>query len=316
MNNEIIKETICRELIKNGYSEENRVRVWDIARRAFRFVNLDMAKAFLNIREHPRYKATIMDIETNLLKENIPKFFKNLIDQRFNLINLSCVDGTKSKLILGLLPENLKLRYCPVNVSEYLVKLSLENVKKSNFKNVIDYAPRVSDDFWNLDQTGAALRNNSYQRNVLLLLGSFLSGFDINDYLFRLNQSMLPGDLLIIGNGIRKGDRFVNLETYKHPMFNNWLIHLIRQLGFKDEEVEYNARFAHNRLEMYYKIKEDKKIISEGRKIEFRKGDEIIVAFQYKLYAQELRDFCDMYFDNVQLFHDPAEEYAIVFSMK
>jgi len=311
-----MKETICRELIKNGYSEEKGVRVWDIARRAFRFVNLDMAKAFLKVREHPRYKATIMDIETNLLKENIPKFFKNFIDQRFNLINLSCVDGTKSKLILGLLPENLKLRYCPVSVSEYLVKLSLENVKKSNFTNVIDYAPRVSDDFWNLDQTGAALRNNSYQRNVLLLLGSFLSSFDINDYLFRLNQSMLPGDVLIIGNGIRKGDRFVNLETYKHPMFNNWLIHLIRQLRFKDEEVEYNARFAHNRLEMYYKIKEDKKIISEGRKIEFRNGDEIIVAFQYKLYAQELRDFCDMYFDNVQLFHDPAEEYAIVFSMK
>ena len=87
----------------------------------------------------------------------------------------------------------------------------------------------------------------------------------------------------------------------------------MKELGFKDKEVEYNARFAHNRLEAYYKIKVNKTIEQKNKKVQLEKGDEIIVAFQYKLYADELRDFCDMYFDNVELIKDPEEEYALVF---
>ena len=204
---------------------------------------------------------------------------------------------------------------CTVKINDYFVKVALENVKKEGFANVIEYAPRLSDDCKNFDEVGAALRNSKYQKNVVLLLGSLLASFEINDYLFRLSNSMLPGDLLVIGNGIRKGPRFSNLETYKHPIFNEWLIHLMRQIGFSDKEVEYDARFANGRLEAFYKIKVDKVIYGE-RKIEFKKGDIIIVAFHYKLYDYELGDFCRQYFEKVELVKDPAEEYALVFCRK
>lgn len=308
----ISKEIICRELIKNGYSVDNGAHVYDIADRSFRYINIKMAKAFLKLRVHPRYKTTIIDTEIKLLKQYCAGFFKGLENSPFNLIDISCVDGTKAKVIASILPKDMKIRYCPVSVNDYLIKLSLENIKKENFSNIIDYAPRVSNDFESLDQVGTALRNVIYQKNVFLLLDSFLASFEINDYLFRLSQSMLPDDLLLVGNGIRKGDRFANLETYKHHLFNEWLNNLIYKLDFNDNEVEYNVRFTNNRLEIYYKIKTDKIISYEKNNIEFKKGDEIIVAFQYKLYANELRDFCDMYFDNVELMKDPTEEYALV----
>ena len=86
----------------------------------------------------------------------------------------------------------------------------------------------------------------------------------------------------------------------------------MRTLGFKDEEVEYNARFAHNRLEGCYKIKVDKTFDYEKRKIELKKGDNILVTFQYKFYEQELKDFCKMYFDTVNLVKDPINEYVLI----
>lgn len=312
----IMKDILLKEMIKNGYSVENEIRIWDISDRSFRYINKEMAEAYLKLREHPRYKATVIETETKLLVENIPELLKCVENCEFNLIDMGCNHGEKAIALMKKMPKNIKLRYCPVNVNEYLIKTSLENIKKENLPNIVEYAPRISKDFESLDEIGAALRNNKYQRNVFLLLNSLLSSFDINSYLFNLSRSMLPNDLLIIGNGIRKGERFENLETYKHPMFNEWLIHLMRELGLKDNEVEYNARFAHNRLEAFYKMKTNKTLKHEDIKISLKKEDEIVVAFQNKFYANELRDFCDMYFDEVKLFKDPEEEYAVVFCKK
>lgn len=308
----ITKEILVNELVKNGYSQEGDSKEWSIAKRYFRYINPEMAEAFMKLREHPRAKATIIDSEIKLLKENISDLLKETKDEKFNLIDISCIDGMKAKEILKALPKDMKIRYCPVSVNEHFVNLSLENVKKEKFQNVADYSPQVTKDFEDLDEVGAALRNNNYQRNVYLFLGSIISNFEINHYLFKLSQSMLPGDIMIMGNGIRTGPRLANLETYQDKVFNDWLIHLMRTLGFKDEEVEYHARFAHNRLEGCYKIKADKTFDYEKRKIKLKKGDNVIVTFQYKFFEQELKDFCNLYFDEVKLIKDPVNEYVLV----
>jgi len=63
-------------------------------------------------------------------------------------------------------------------------------------------------------------------------------------------------------------------------------------------------------------MKVNKTLKQEDIKISLKKEDEIVVAFQNKFYANELRDFCDMYFDEVKLTKDPEEEYAVVFCKK
>ena len=127
---------------------------------------------------------------------------------------------------------------------------------------------------------------------------------------------MLPGDSLIIGNGIRKGERFTNIESYKSPVFSNWMIKLMRELGFEDSEVEYGARFANNRVEGFFIIKEDKVIRFEDDVIEFKKGDEIVTAVLYKYYSEEFKKFCEMYFSRVNLFIDSEHEYVLVYCEK
>ena len=312
----VLKGILLKELIKNGYSKEDNAKMWSIANTSFWFINPEMSQAFLKLNRVPRYKATIIDTETKLLKENIGNFLKSAENPPFNLIDANCIDGSRANAIIKSLPQTIKFRYCPVSFNGYFTKLAIENIKKENFPNLVECAPRLSQDYERLGEIGVALRNSKYQKNVFLLLGSLLSSFEINDYLFKLSQTMLPSDILIIGNGIRTGERFEHLETYQHPIFNEWLIHLMRILGFKDSEVEVNARFANNRLEGYYTIKINKKIAFEGKNIEIKKGDKILVAFQYKLYEQELKNSCKMYFDSAELVKDHQNEYALVMCKK
>ncbi len=312
----VIKQAILKELVKNGYSEENGSKVWSIANTSLWFITPEMSRAFLKLRDVPRYRETIIETEIKLLEENIASFLESMKNVKFNLIDMNCGNGEKAKRLIQKLPQTMKFRYCPVCINGCLAELSSESVKKENFTHITEHAQRVSQNYETMGEIGAALRNSTYQKNVILFLGSLLSSFEINDHLFKLSQTMLPGDLLIIGNGIRTGQRFNNLETYKHPVFNEWFIHLMRLLGFKDEEVEVNTRFAHNRLEGFYTIKTNKTLHYEGKEINIKEGDKIIVAFQYKLYENELKDFCNMYFDKVDLKKDSQNEYALVLCKK
>ncbi|MEM4271948.1 MAG: L-histidine N(alpha)-methyltransferase, partial [Candidatus Pacearchaeota archaeon] len=124
------------------------------------------------------------------------------------------------------------------------------------------------------------------------------------------------GDFLIIGNGIRTGPRLVSLETYKAKPFDDWFFGVMKGLGFKRNEVEYDARFANSRIEMFYKIKVNKKINYLGHKIEFKKGDQIVVAILYKYYEDELFNYTKRYFRCVKLFKDPENEYALLVCKK
>ena len=47
---------------------------------------LATARLFLKLQEHPRYKATVIDIEIKLLKENISDFLKSFKDKGIKII--------------------------------------------------------------------------------------------------------------------------------------------------------------------------------------------------------------------------------------
>ena len=313
---EKLKQALFKELIKQGPSEENGKRIWNVAIRELLYINEEQAKSFLKLRSHPRYAETIVNKELDLMNSNKDFITEQISGGPFNLIDIASGDGTKAKFFLNLFDcADFKIRYCPVNVSEYLVNLSIENLKNSKFKCVKDFQPRVGS-FNSLEEFSSDLKTGDYQRNVYLLMGSVLASFDINEYLFKLSDSMLKGDCLIIGNGIRKGERLVNIDAYKHPSFSGWFIHLMRSLGFKDDEVEYDARFNEMRVEGYYKIKVDKEIEMNGRSVKLKAGDEILVAVLYKFFEEELKKFCEMYFSEVNLFKDREDEYALVVCRK
>jgi len=311
-----LKEEMLKYLIMEGPALKDGNRFWNIANRKFLYMTPALAQGFLNLRDHPRYRELVINKEIELLNKNKDKIVSEIEEDSFNLIDMGCADGTKVKVFISLFKDKKRnIRFCPASINQFLIDKTLEAVKAENFSNVKE-SKGFRECFVSLDKIISEVRGGEYQKSTVLLLGSILASFDINEYLFNVSNAMLPGDRLIIGNGIREGERLVNLETYKSPLFNAWFIHLMKELGFSEDEVEYGVRFNHIRIEMFYKIKKDREFEYGGKKILFRAGDEIMVAKLYKYFKEELEKFCKMYFKDVEVLTDDSGEYAIVLCEK
>ncbi len=309
---------LYKELIKKGHQPVNGNNVWDIADRKLLYFTKELADGYLGMQNFAKYKKSVIDREVNLFKEQTESLRNAIGNEPVNLIDVCCGDGAKVvELLKALDLKENQVRYCPVNVSEYLVDTALELVKKENFASVAEYKPHVGD--WDgraVAEITAELRNSTYQRNVVLLLGSVIASFEINDYLFELSKGMFEGDYLIIGNGIRVGERLVHLNSYKDKAFRDWTLPLMKYMGFNEEEVEYDAQFGNSRVDFLYRVNADKTIKHDGHTINIKKGDQITVAYLYKFYEEELTKFCQMYFSDVELVKDEANEYALVICKK
>ena len=311
----LVNETIFKELIKRGYSRKNGTRVWDVSDSKLWYLTPELAKGLLQLKKLEPYRMNVVERELDLLKAHAKEIVSKFGFKRFNLINLGCGIGVKAAYFVRSLPNDVRIRYSPVDISSYFIQKTVERIRGMKSPKVEAVKQFVSD-FNDLDDIIGLLRNGVYQRNLILFLGSTISNFEINDILYMISDAMLPGDTIVIGNGIRKGPRFVEIEKYKVPLFNDWFIHVMKGLGFKENEVEYNARFAYGRVEGYYTIKMDKTVDYRNRKVKFKKGDEIVVAIQYKHYDHELKKFCQMYFSKVEMYKDKDGEYCLIVCVK
>lgn len=310
-----INDTIFKELIKRGYSKRGGSRVWDISDSKLWYLTPELISGFLALENYEPYKKHINEPELALIKEHAASVAAHAESKTFNLVDLGCGDGHKAEAFVKYLPKDVSVRYCPVDFSSLLLSKAVQRIrglKNSKVKSI----KKLKSDFTNVEDIAAVLRNSDYQKNVHLLLGSTLSMFELNDLLYGLSNGMFSGDILVIGNGVRKGQRFVGLDKYKSKLFDEWFIHIMHGLGFEKDEVKYDARFANGRLEGFYKVLADKTVTHEGKKIIFRKGDEVIVGIQYKYYPSELQKFCEMYFRKVVLHKDETNEFALIICVK
>ena len=310
-----VNDLIFKELIKRGYSLEGKTRVWNVADSKLWYLTPELSKGFLNLFKYEPYRKAVIDTEINLIKKHTSHIIQKFGNKKFNLIDLGCGSGKKTSEFVKNLPSDVKLLYSPVDISKYFIDKSIEEVKNVDSNRVEKIKPFVSD-FKDFDDIIGALRSVDYQDNIVLLLGETLSHYDINELLHTLSEPMFSGDILIIGNGYRVGKRFVAIEKYKDSLFNEWFINIMRGLSFKDSEVEYDVRFANDRLEAFYKILADKTVSLGGKKVEFKKGDEVVVATQNKMFLDELKKFCKMYFSEVEILADEQKEYCLVVCKK
>jgi uncharacterized SAM-dependent methyltransferase len=312
-----LKGELLKSFVKSGYAKKNSTRIWDISERKFLYMSPDLAKKSVSFKSLPLYKKNVIDREVALMRAYGDTLKGKMDSKAVNLIDIYCSNGERAIELIKTLGSDVKVRYCPVNVSPQLAALATENMKKAGLKNVVDYRPVISDGYGHVlkDKIGD-LKDGEFKDCVILLLGSVLGSYEINDYLFDLSQCMSKGDLLVIGNGVRTGDRLTNLHIYKDKIWHDWFIHLMNEIGFKEDEVEYDARFNTVRVEFFYKVKLDKKLKAGDKSVEIKKGDEILVAILYKYYAEEFDKFCSMYFNDVKLVLDKEEEYALVICKK
>lgn len=310
-----INDLLFKELVKRGYSKRGKNRVWDVSDSRLWYLTPALAQGFLNLGNYNPYRKRVIDDEISLLKAHAPAIVKMLGKQKFNLIDLGCGSGLKAEVFLRSIPKSITTRYCPIDISPFYIQETMKRLQTMGAKNVSEVKPFVVD-FTTAYYLLGMLRNSEYTSNLSLLLGETISHYDIHDLLFALSRDMFPGDVLVIGNGIRTGKRFVDIDKYRNPLFNDWFIHLMRGLGFEDHEVSVDVRFTNERLEGFYHVLTDKTIGNNGQKVSFKKGDEIIVAVQYKFFERELKKYAKMYFSDVEIKKNAESEYCLLVCKK
>jgi uncharacterized SAM-dependent methyltransferase len=305
-----INTLIFRELIKRGYSLEGKTRIWNIADSKLWYLTPEQAQAFLDLEQSADYQRDVIQKEIDLIDESMTEIIEKFKKTPMNIIDLGCGDGKKAVLFIKPLKGKVKLRYCPIDISNYMIEKALEKVKKMNVGEVVESQWNVSD-FENLENVSDLLRSGEFKNNFFLLLGNTLGNFEINELLYVIRNSMHRGDYLLIGNGLDNRHQEQILKAYDNPFLDDLLVRTLTQIGIKKEEVVYGTRFKNSRIEMYYTLLKDVKLSFIDKAVYLNKGDQIIVALSYKYNKNDFRKFMKMYFPEVKVFSTKDDSYAL-----
>jgi len=295
-----INDLIFRELIKRGYSLEGNTRVWNIADSKLWYLTPEQAQGYLDLDKDATYRKDTGQPEAeDLVKNNIKEIFGKIGKEPINIVDLGCGDGEKAANIIKLLSGKVKLRYCPIDISGYMVEKAIETVSELEVDEIIEFQYNISD-FENLENVTPLLRKGEFKKNLFLLLGNTLGNFEINELLYEIRTAMKEGDLFLVDTAIDDHKNEERAESYKkNQKFNDFLIHIPLQLGLKKEDLEWGTRFKNSRIEFYYTILNSKKIIFQNKTVWFDRGDQIIVAIAYKHDKDDLKTYLNMNFNDV-----------------
>ena len=310
-----VNDLIFRELIKRGYSLEGKTRVWNIADSKLWYLTPEQAQAFLDLEKSKSYQKDVIQKEIDLIRDHIDDMLNKFNKKPVNIIDLGCGDGKKAVIFIQYLKGKVKLRYCPIDISDYMIDKALEKIKKINAGEVVEFQWNVSD-FENLENISQLLRRGVFKNNLILLLGNTLGNFEINELLYEIRSSMKDGDFLLIGNGLDNRHSEEMLRAYDNPFLDKLLIRVLTQIGFEPEEVRYGARFSNSRVEMFYTIVKDTKISFLDKTLYFMAGDQIIVALSYRYDEHEFKRLMKLYFDDVNVFISKDHSYALALCKK
>ena len=310
-----INDLIFKEILKRGYKLEGKTRVWNVADSKLWYLTPKQAQGFLDFEKAKSYKREVIEKEVSLIKKHLKEIIKELPFKFCNLIDLGCGNGKKASLFIKELNKYLGLRYCPVDISSYMVNKAAKTIRKLNIGKVLEFNWNISD-FENLDNITPLFRDLKFRHHFMLLLGNTLGNFDREDILHGIKKSMNKNDILLIGNGLIIKDINKITTPYKDKLMDKFLISVINQLGLNTNGVKYSARFKNSRVEMIYTLKDNKTIKHLGRTLNLRKGDMIITAISYKYSKKEFKKILSKFFSQVKLFTDPKETYGLALCKK
>ncbi|MEI6058903.1 MAG: L-histidine N(alpha)-methyltransferase [archaeon] len=310
-----INDLIFRELIKRGYALEGNTHVWNIADSKLWYLTSPQAQAFLDLEKSKEYNRDIIQKEIDLITANLPEIMEKVGGGPVNLIDVGCGDGKKAVIFIDNMKGKSKVRYCPIDISSYMVEKAIKNILNKDVEEIIKFQWNVSD-FENIENVAKLLRYKDYKKNFYLLLGNTLGNFEINELLYEIRSAMEWDDILLIGNGLSTKDVDSLVKSYSTPEVNEFLIQIPQQIGLDRKEVKFGTRFRNQRVEIYYTLLKDKQIEFQGKRVIFNKGDQIIVAVSYHYSKNDFISFMKMYFGDVSVFMSKDEAYALVLCKK
>lgn len=314
-----INDLIFKELIKRGYSLDGNTRIWNIADSKLWYLTPEQAQAFLDLEKDEDYQKDVIEKEMKLINSNIDTILQMIDSDKFNLIDLGCGDGKKAVMFLKKIKSkktsDTKVRYCPIDISGYMVEKAMEKIREADVEEIVKFQWNISD-FENIENVASLLRFGDYKKNLMLLLGNTLGNFEINELLYEIRSAMKDGDVLVIGNGLDNRDSNEILKAYTNNNLDNLLIKTVTQIGIPREKVVYGTRFVNSRVEMYYTIIDDCSVNFLNREISFKKGDQILVAVSYKYSPKDFKSFLKLYFSKTEIVISEDKSYALAICKK
>jgi uncharacterized SAM-dependent methyltransferase len=310
-----VNDIIFKELIKRGHSVENGKKVWNIADSKLWYLTPKQAQSFLDLEDEKEYKKQVTQNEIDLINENITEIINKFGKEPLNIIDIGCGDGRKAEIFLKDF-KNHNIRYCPIDISSYMVNKSLERLKKIDVVDeVIEFQWNISD-FDNIENISFLLRQGKYKKNLFLLLGNTLGNFEINEILYTIRTSMRDGDFLLIGNGLDNRKPETILKSYDNDFFKKFSVQPVTQLGIDKNNLEFGVRFVNSRVESFFTIKNPQEIKFLDKKVALDTGDQIVAVVSYKYNKDDFKSFLNLYFDDVTAKVSKDDSYVLALCKK
>jgi uncharacterized SAM-dependent methyltransferase len=220
-------------------------------------------------------------VEGDLLTAKVGAFvspFKNL--KKLNIIDIGPGDGSSALPLLNSLKKmSVEFRYVPVDISQEILDLATQNIKKIFPKVSIE--PVVLDfELGNFADITYKLKSDGSQ-NLMLFLGTTLGNqSDRQRILTNFRDSMTSEDFLIIGVelvNLNKVDKIV--QQYCVKEVEDLVMTVAEYIGIKRDEGKYEVRFnnENHQIEGYFHFSIDKSLEFAGEKITFEKDDKILL---------------------------------------
>jgi uncharacterized SAM-dependent methyltransferase len=306
-----INDLIFKELIKRGYSLEGNTRIWNIADSKLWYLTPDQAQSYLDLENSQEYKESMMDREIRLLTKYMSEIGKQFSkENEIMIMDIGCGDGKKAIVPIEYLKkEGKKIIYCPIDISGHMVEKAKQRISKLDIDELVEFKWNISD-FENLENITPLLRRNK-NGILMLFLGSTIGNFEMHEVLYEIRESMGPRDNLLIGVALATSEEKNYAEAYKTEYVDNFLGKVLEQLGFKRDEIEFGSRYKNHRVECFYTITKDKEIKFQGKKIEFNKGDQVIVSVSYKYDEKQFEEALKLYFDNCDMYLNENKNWAL-----
>lgn len=235
---------------------------------------------FEKICSLPEYYPTRTEITIlKHLQDELPSY----IDKNFRLIELGSGSSVKTRLILDIFTKFQETtEYFPIDISEILTESSEQLLKDYDGLHITGIIDTYEGGL-------EFLKNYDNQKNLIIFLGSSFGNFSPNDgykFLQKINSTMKPGDLFLIGLDLVK-DKHILEFAYDDSQGVTAEFNLNILSRINDElDADFNLEnFTHHaiyneeqqRIEMYLKsLVNQSVIISKSNLLLNLKKDELI----------------------------------------
>jgi len=230
--------------------------------------------------------------EITILKQ-LQDELASYLDENFRLVELGSGTSVKTRLILDVLAKlQDTTEYFPIDISEILTESSEELLK--------DYDELHITGLIDTYEGGLEfLKNFDDKKNLIIFLGSSFGNFSPNDghkFLQKINSTMKPGDLFLIGLDLVK-DKQILESAYddSQGVTAEFNLNILSRINDELDADFYLKNFSHysiyneeeQRIEMYLKsLVNQSVIVSKSNLILNLEKDELILtehSHKYKL---------------------------------